>query len=839
MPALSRLRAAVGRVRWWMWAALVAAVPATGVAGLAGMLWWYGRDLASIDEAALRGYKPPQITRIYASDGETLLGEYFKQRRTFIRYEDIPSHVEDAFLAAEDADFYRHEGLDYLGILRALMINVRAGRVRQGASTITQQVVKNFILSPERTFKRKVHELLLARRLERVLSKREILELYLNEIYLGHGRYGIQEASRFYFGRDVQAIDVGQAAVLATLPKAPGASTPHKAPEKVKQRQVYVLEQMSRHGFLAPSEVRRFIDAPLAVVPLDEAGSQPFEGAAAFVDAVLAQLKERFGPDLSQLGATVITTLDPEIQKATRAGLRAQLQTIDVRQRFAHDIRPSKERALKRARTRGARVRAVGQIGPVIIERAPTPDETSRPGFVGKLGDATVFVEVPAGSRYDEPERSLRAQFPPGGITVTQLRRPPRELTLPEGWLYGEIASGPEAVMLVAEIETGDVVAMVAGYDTSRGGFNRAMEARRQPGSTFKPFVYGAAIESQAFTAGSIVIDSPEIYEKWRPTNFERDRYRGEIRLREALTHSVNTVAIKLLDAVGTEVVSGFARRAGIQSPLSDNLSLALGTSEVTPFELMEAYATLARSGRRRAPRLIRRIEFEGGEIEVAPKPLSQAIAPEVAFVVASMMESVVQFGTGRRARVLGPNVAGKTGTAAENRDAWFAGFTSRHVGVAWVGFDRPKSLGRKETGGRAALPIWVDAMRAAQSHAGPDALPRAVAPPTGIEVRTIDRARGILAAADASPSEVLEEFFVRGTAPTERVVTDVLDLDALALELLVPGTSTGDGTSPAQPMGDDAVPRTSTTPREPPPLPPPDEAAGRGGALPSVLDAP
>lgn len=819
--------------RFVLWSvALMTSFASLGVGGLAGMLWYYGRDLQAIDEAALRAYQPAQITRIYADDRETLLGEYFTQRRTLIQYEQVPSHVENAFLAAEDADFYSHEGLDYLGILRALFINVRAGKIRQGASTITQQVVKNFILSPERTFKRKVHELLLSRRLERVLSKREILELYLNEIYLGHGRYGIQEASRFYFGKDVQDIDAGQAALLATLPKAPGASTPHKEPERAKARQKFVLRQMAKHGFLSAPDAARYAEMPLVVQPLQQARSQVFEGAESFVDVVLDQLRERFGDDLPRLGATVVTTLDPNVQRRASDGLREQLRAIDERQKFAHKITPSSDRAKSRALKRGAKIRKVGQVGPVVIGGRYRPQGSERRGFEATLGTQSIFVEVPVGERYAEPSVDLSSQFPEGGITVAKITRPPKRLTLPEGWLYGRIASGPEAVVVVASVEDGAVVAMVSGYEETRGGFNRATEAKRQPGSTFKPFVYGAAVESRKFTAASVVIDSPEIYEKWRPTNFERDQYRGEIRLREALTHSVNTIAIKLLDAIGVEAGVNFARRAGIESSLSGNLSLALGTSEVTPFELLRAYSTLARGGTWRELEVIRSIEFDGGELAPETLPVASAIAPEVAFVVSSLMASVVREGTGRRAKKLGFWVAGKTGTAAENRDAWFAGFSKDYAAVAWVGFDRPKTLGRGETGGKAALPIWMSAMKAAVGDDRSDGA--GLIPPHAVEVRTIDKETGLLATADAEPETVMEEYFLPGTAPTQYASKEVLDFDSVALELLVPELElANDGAPPIQRPRD-------TNRATPPALPaPPPSVGGAAEELPTVLDTP
>jgi len=766
---------------------LLVVLPLLGVAGIAGMFWYYGRDLQEIDQAALLDHRPPQVTRIYARDGETLIGEIYTQRRSTIAYESIPSHVEDAFLAAEDSDFYHHEGLDYVGILRALMANAKAGEIKQGASTITQQVVKNFILSPERTFERKVQELLLARRLEQVLTKQEILELYLNEIYLGHGRYGIEEASRFYFGESVTQIDLGQAALLATLPKAPGAMTPLKDPVGAKSRQVYVLRQMADKGFASPSEAKKFIDAPLELAD-DEAHARTRVrgGAEEFVDEVRTRLRERYGDELDTLGAEVVTTVDIELQRAAREGLRDGLVALDRRQRYGHGIKPARDKNLARAMKKGSGPLKAGEVYPVVIVKAvEVGDDTPWPsdGFVAKIGDTKTFVEVPAGSRYREADTALETQFPAGGITMGRVLAVPGQgdaAKLPEGMALAEIGSGPQATVVLADRRSGEVLALVGGYDYELGDFNRALDAKRQPGSAFKPFVYGAALASRNFTASSLISDSPEIYEKWRPTNYERDVYRGDIRMRVALTNSVNTVAIKLLDATGIEQVHAFAKKAGIESELAPNLSIALGTSEVTPYELMRAYLTLARGGERIEPTLIREVRV-GKRVVWAPKREPEsAIEDAVAFVVTSLMTSVVQDGTGRGAKKLGVPVAGKTGTSAEARDAWFAGFTTEFVAVAWVGFDTPKPVGRKESGGRAALPIWLAAMKAANAQRPG----KGFLPPPSVTVRKIDVTTGQLAALDAPPQSTLDEYFIEGTEPTEVAVPDAPVAEDLLLGL-------------------------------------------------------
>ncbi|MCB9702576.1 MAG: PBP1A family penicillin-binding protein [Myxococcales bacterium] len=799
-----------------------------GVAGIVGIFWYYGQGVEAIDTAAMRAYRPYQVTRITARDG-TVLGELYKERRTLVDLAEVPSHVENAFVAAEDADFYNHEGMDYMGMVRAMISNIEAGEIRQGASTITQQVVKNFLLSPERTFERKIHELILARRLEHALSKQEILSLYLNEIYFGHGRYGIEEAARFYFGKSVREVDLGEAALLASMPKAPSKASPHKDPERAKARQVYVLKQMVRHGFAAPREAQEFIDAPLKVIePTSDADAGE---AQEFVDAAREELVRIYGEErLLRLGATVTTTVDLELQKKARAGLRAGLVELDQRQGYGHKIKPVSEKRQEKALARTKGEPAVGSTHAGVVQ--PVPEGVKLPGdaVAVKVGESMVMLRVPEGSRYDDPKLTHAEQFPIGGITMVTIAAREGEHGQPEGWLVGEIGSGPEAAVIVAEAASGEVLAMVGGTEYQRGGFNRVTQAKRQPGSSFKPFVYGAALASERYSPATLVEDSPEIYEKWRPTNFEGDVYRGEIRLRVALTHSVNTIAIKLLDAVGIEAVHAFARAAGIQSPLTDNLSLALGVSEVTLFDLSRGYLTLARGGSRLEPTVIRRIEIAGGETYEPPREPTQGLREDVVFVLTSMMESVVQEGTGQRAKALKRPAAGKTGTSAEHRDAWFAGFTPRTVAIAWVGFDRPRPLGRGETGGRAALPIWLTAMQAAEA----DKPPLAFTPPASVLVRTIDKKSGLLAPEPTfddegnvigpSADEVMEEYFVAGTEPVDRAEPAALaDGDAI-LDLY------GEvGSAPEEPA---AAP-------EPAPTRPPEEDGDNQFGLPSVLDDP
>ncbi len=758
------------------------------IASVVGVFWYYGRDLEALDEEGLRNHRPPQITRILARDGR-LIGEVFKERRTSIDYDQIPSHVENAFLAAEDADFYHHEGMDYMGMVRALITNVRAGKIKQGASTITQQVVKNFMLSPERSFERKVQELILARRLEQSLSKQEILELYLNEIYLGHGRYGIEEASRYYFGKGVGEIDVGQAALLATLPKAPGRDSPYKNPERAKERQIYVLGQMVKHGFLAEADAQHHRDAPLSALILAEpqkaASVEP--GGEEFVDEAKRRLLEHYGKqELSKIGATVWTTVDLDVQRQTREGLRTALVELDTRQHHGRDLSPASEKAIRKAQKVKGPL-SVGERYRMVIREPPGDTVLPPDAVTGSIGETSVFLRVPEDSRFRDAEKSLAEQFPVGSIVKVFVRRLSGE-EVPSGWAEVELR-GPEAAVVVSDATTGEVMAMVGGYEYRLAQLNRVLQSKRQPGSSFKPFVYGAAIASRDLTAASLISDSPEIYDKWKPTNYERDKYRGDIRMRFALTKSVNTVAIKLLDRTGFDAVHNFAHTAGLESDLPPHLSLALGTTEVYPFEMMRAYMTLARRGSRIEPRIILKVEI-GGKEDWVPMPEAQQVLPQdVVFILTSMMTSVVQGGTGAKAKKLGRPVAGKTGTSASVQDAWFAGFTPDRVAVAWVGFDTPRPLGKGESGGRSAIPVWLAAMEAAKSD-------RALhfVPPPNVSVRRIDAASGLLAptvapidpeTGEALPMpETLDEYFLAGTEPVDEATPAALPPGDVLLDL-------------------------------------------------------
>jgi penicillin-binding protein 1A len=733
---------------WWarviLWLMVLGLIGAlVGTAALAGLFFFHGRDPSLPRMSSVRDYRPKMTTQIFDRH-RILVGEISAERRTVVPYGRIPKLLVRAVVASEDADFFKHRGLDYMGMLRAFFANLRAGRFAQGGSTITQQVVKTFFLTPERTIKRKVQEVILARRLESELSKQEILYLYLNQIYLGHGRYGVQEASRFYFGKDVDALVLGELALLAGLPQSPERLSPLKHPERAKRRQLYVLGQMVRAKYVSAADARRVGDRPIRVV---KHRRTYYNQAPEFTDIVRAQLVRTFGEDkLSTLGLRVHTTLDAKLQLAAQEAVQWGLRALDARQGYRRRAARLKGKKLRRWRARLRRTQKrlpVGHRYRAIVTRVDDAKEE----LTVDLGRSQGRVQLESAGRYNPQKHAPSRRFASGDLIWVAKGERDRF----------RFAGGPQAAMVVMEPQSGDVLAMVGAYEYLHGGFNRAVAAKRQPGSAFKPFVYGAALDSGKYTPATIVDDAPVVISGWEPKNFDGN-YRGPVRLRLALAHSINTVAARLMDDVGVDRPRKLAADLGITTPLGKDLSLALGTSEVRVIDLATAYCGLANGGLGVEPRYIVRI---GEEAPKRPEP-KRVLRPAVAFVLTSMMQSVVQEGTAQRARRLRRPVAGKTGTTNDQRDAWFAGFTPQLVAVVWVGFDTPRRLGRHETGGRAALPIWVRFMRKALRNRPK----RPFRQPPGVVVQRIDQVSGLLAPEGAT--DVLEEVFVAGTEPKE-----------------------------------------------------------------------
>jgi len=588
----------------------------TGGALAAAVYALWPTDLPSVK--ALEEYAPSLGTRVYADDDE-LLTEFQAERRIFVPLREIPRGLRDAVIAVEDARFYSHQGVDLRGVARAAYANFRHGRIVEGGSTITQQLAKVLFLTPDRSFERKVKEAVLALELENRYSKDRLLELYLNQIYLGHGAYGVEAAARTYFGTSVRELTLPQIALLAGLPRAPASYSPFDRPELAKSRRAHVLDRMHQLGYISEPEARAAKRVPLGLVPPERRRTT----APYFLEYLERTLEAKYGSDLMYKGGlSVYTTLNPVTQRMAEAALRQGLEAITAR-------------------------------------------------HAGK-------------------ESAGQSAMPQGAV-------------------------------LVIEPQTGYIKALVGGADFARSEFNRAIHARRQPGSAFKPFVYLAALEA-GWTSTDLVDDSPVSFpaspgKVWEPENYD-GKFRGPITLQQALEESVNIAAVKLLREVGTARVVDVARRLGIQSPLQDNLTLALGSSDVTLLELTTAYAALANQGVRMDPIAVRYVtDVQGRLIEENIPQGSEAVSPAVATLLTHMLRGAVERGTAIQARVLGRPVAGKTGTTNDFSDAWFVGYTPSLAAGVWVGHDRLRTLGREETGARAALPIWIALMREILKH--------------------------------------------------------------------------------------------------------------------------
>jgi len=788
-------------LRWA--AAILATFSLAAVAGFAAAVGLYSRDLPRTSELR-ESYRPMQANTFYAADG-TVIGQTYEERRTVVPMTRVPQVVVRAVLAAEDADFFEHKGLDYPGILRALWKNVRTRSRAQGASTITQQVVRTFYLGREKTFSRKFKELLLARRLEQNLSKEEILFLYLNQIYFGHGRYGIQEASRLYLGKDIEEATLADAALLASLPKGPELYTPLRNPDLALERRNWVLGEMVKHGLVGEAEASVARLEPVPRRPGVDTGGDP---GAEFVDQASRLLAGIVGKEAAALGGYhVTTTMDLAAQDAARRAVEAGLMSIDERRGYRGPVKPRGKKGKDGScgewppavQLGAAGKPAAGKIYAGRIEA--TDDEAG--AVLLDVGSARGVVLLEGEDRYN-PKSLLPSAFAVPGCDVRVSLAPGSGRWKGEEVALFDLEMGPQGLLVAIDPRTREVVAMVGGYHYRRSGFNRAIRALRQPGSAFKTFVYLEALRSRAFTLASVIDDAPVAYDEYRPENFETWKFLGPVRLRTALAHSINVVAIRLIDRVGPDKVAALASSLGVSSKLDPVLGLALGSSAVTPLELANAYATIASGGIRAEPVFVRRIvDPFGREVDLPdPAPSVRAISEQEAWLETSLLRSVIEDpeGTGRGAAGLGRQAAGKTGTSDKARDAWFAGFTPDLVAVVWLGFDDMKSLGKKEGGGRTAVPIWTSFMKRAL-----DGKPETdfASPPAGIKAVLVDPASGLLAW--EGQADAMVEYFIEGTEPTETA--------------LPPEIATPEGFLMEEGLEDEAAPA--------PPPPPPAPAGG------------
>ncbi|MBE7415198.1 MAG: PBP1A family penicillin-binding protein [Deltaproteobacteria bacterium] len=738
-----------------------------------GTYWYFTRDLPPLD--TIQDYNPNLVTKVLSHDGR-LIGEFYIERRVIVGLDQVPAHLINAFIAAEDAGFYEHEGISYSSIFRAFLKNLQAGRVVQGGSTITQQVAKSFFLSSERKISRKVREAVMAFRIEKNLNKEEILHLYLNQIYLGSGAYGIQAASEAYFGKDVSGLTLSESALLAGLPKAPSKYSPYENMELARKRQAYVLDRMVETNHLTRDEADRAYAEPLKLVPRR---SESLWVGPYFTEEVRKHLEAKYGSELLYRGGLEVhTTLDVEMQRAANTAVDMGLREHDKRRGFRGPVRKLKTEEEAGAFRKEMEKKLLhdppgpGKYYLAVVKSFSDRDRSLSVDIGGRAGIiqaqdmqwARLYnpTREPDGGRQEDLRKILKA----GDVVQVAVKAVPENAAAP---LELRLEQEPlaQAALLAMEPETGAVKAMVGGFDYSKSQFNRAMQAQRQPGSAFKPVIYTAAMDS-GLTPASIVMDSPVVFEdtekedSWRPRNYD-EQFFGPTTVREAIARSRNVITIKVLRQIGIRQALNYARLLGINSPLAGDLSLALGSSAVTLQELTVAFSTLANLGVKPAPLLVTRVADRTGRVLEVTEPFSTpVISPQTAYIMTSLLQGVVESGTGIRARALGRPAAGKTGTTNNLNDAWFIGYVPGLAAGAWVGYDDEKPLGSKETGSRAALPIWLGFMSGALAGTPANGFPV----PEGLEFARIDPASGLLA--NDSTKDAVFEVFKSGTAPVE-----------------------------------------------------------------------
>jgi penicillin-binding protein 1A len=727
--------------------------------------------------------------RVFATDGE-LIAEFGEQRRTPIRYQDLPQTVVDAILATEDDRFFVHPGVDYQGLVRAVVELIRTGRKRQGGSTITMQVARNFFLSREKTYLRKLTEIFLALKIERYLNKQEILELYLNKIYFGKRAYGIAAAAQIYYGLTIDQLSLAQVAMIAGLPKAPSTNNPVNNPKRALERRDYMLGRMYVLGFIDSGQYRQALDEPDAA----SLHAATIEVQAPYVaEMVRAYMVEQFGGDAYSAGYRVFTTLDGKRQNAARSAVRDGLLAYDRRHGYRGVVRHFELEPDASVEDFDDLLKETKTIGSLLAALVVEVEGQSARIYLAGQGYADLDWEAIAWAR-SYVSVNQRGPEPKSADQVIQRGDLIRVEALPEGrWRLAQVPVVSGALVSVHP-QDGALQALVGGFDFYQSKFNRATQAQRQPGSSFKPFVYSAALDkgytvASLFNDAPVVFDDPSLETAWRPENYSGKFY-GPTRMREALTSSRNLVSIRLLRAVGPGYATRYVQRFGFRpGQIPKNLSLALGSGTATPLDMARGYSVFANGGFYTEPYYIREIrdaheqvvfranpaaacpeceaentaELEPGETlgaetgevteavteeqsvaEVAePEPVYAERVVDAAnvYLMTSMMQDVVKRGTGRRAMSLGrKDLAGKTGTTNDQRDAWFCGFNAKLVTTVWVGFDRVQALGDRETGGRVALPVWVDYMGQALQGMPEAALP----PPPGLVTVRIDLKTGL-----------------------------------------------------------------------------------------------
>lgn len=659
---------------------------AVGIASVGVFAYLLFLSWALPDVNALKNWKPPTATIVYDAKDRPY-GDVALQRRYYVKLKDIPPHVRQAFISAEDKNFYKHFGIDPLAVLRAIVANIRHGEIRQGASTITQQLARNLFLTPDKSINRKIREAILAIKIERAFTKDQILEMYLNYIYLGGGTYGVEAASRLYFGKSVKELTVDEAALLAGLPKAPSRYNPFRNPEAVKERRDYVLARMREDGYISEEEYKRLIEKPIRV-KRDEL----YSSADYFLDFLKDYLVEKYGEAVLAGGYKVYTTIDKDLQR----------HAIEV---------------VKRGVLRVAKANNIPYLPEDPYETAQKYQEQKveeKPGrvYIVKVLDVngdTVRVEL-KDKLYEVKRNDTPVEKGQYLLARFYKDRKTNQLKL-------ELLPDLQSALVSIEVQTGAIKAMVGGYSYLRSSFNRAVYAKRQPGSAIKPIIYLSAL-MKGYTQASLIDATPKSFydpskgKEWTPRNYDDAQY-GTVTLRQALAKSINTATVNLLADIGFDLPIEVGRSLGIE--LKPYYSMALGSIEVSPLELTSAFQAFANLGVKCKPYFVRKIVGPDGSVLEENKPqCEQVLPPQETRVLVDMLRAVVLEGTATPAQVIKRVVAGKTGTTNDYTDAWFIGFSPDIVTGVWVGFDTKRSMGKGMAGARVALPIWIDYMSVA-----------------------------------------------------------------------------------------------------------------------------
>lgn len=794
------------------------------VAGV-GATWLYyylTRDLPKMSR--IEDYRPPLVTSVYAADG-TLVAEFYKERRYPLKIADVPERIRNCFIAAEDSSFYSHKGIDPVSILRAAWKNFESGHTKQGASTITQQVVKNLLLSPERSFERKAKEAILSYQLETHFSKEEILEVYLNQNFFGNTAYGLRAAARLYFKKEPAELSIAEGAMLAGLLQAPSAYSPLSNMPAAKSRQRYVIGQMLKAGFITKDEADQALNEEIKVY---RANAKNIFAAPYYVGEVRRILTEspRWRDiDIDTAGLEIHTALDLAADRYGSAALRSGLRLVDKRRGWrgvlGHIEGANEKEFLERFGNDLPTQLETETVYPALVT-ALAPDRSGITvklrGFKGVLKSGDMSW---AQRRLDSSDRVYGVdptrEIKVGDVIEVALQKsaankdPQFRSHFPEPIVEGEsikvsLDQTPELEggIVLIDPHSGYVLATVGGYSYQRSQFNRATQALRQPGSTFKPVIYLAAVDGFGYTPSTIVYDRPRAFrvgdQVWEPANYDK-KFMNEITLRTALELSRNLVSADIISRIGIDPVIKYAKLLGINSPMGRNPSLSLGSSEVTMLELTRAYGVFATKGVLFDSVFVTRMLDRDGNVlfDAATEQLQRAkevINENSAFIMASMMKGVVERGTATKIKELKRPSAGKTGTSNNQMDTWYVGYTPNWAAGVWVGFDVKRPIGNKETGGRVAAPIWLDfmydylnevdrrdyqrlveeskeeAIRLGIEFVPPEPLaPLDFSVPEGVEGFWVDRTTGLLSEPDAPGA--IYEYFVRGTEPSRSAGTE------------------------------------------------------------------